>query len=446
MSEKCREYAFEAVCFLIPLFFLCTYSGWLQFVGIGSLRARMIVGIVLLIALIVFSMDRPLHEVVWRKVLYIPLLLCGLGLIVTGLHHSIGEGFMLFGFQLVFVFPCLALVWNNRTDYEKLFDTIARGFAVVGILYFILCIFLAATGHFVMIGGRWAGTMGNVNSLGFYGVHILLASLYLLVRNIGKASQMPYFAAAGIGLGFVLLSGSRVSLLDCIMCFAAWTIYIIVHRKSIPSVLSKPIIIRCCLGVLLFFIMLTAAFVFIPSLQTSHDKQVNGEIKSETTESITDRFDPRKNDGINDYSSGRVGLWKKYAKRLNLIGHDYDKTDWDKIDGGAKMGAHNLFLGISYRCGVPVGIVFVFLEVMVGLVAVVLLFDRKCIRQSFLFLILFVIEYGIDSSLDNSVIPFSRAGALLFYIGMICIMPGRPSLRSSRANANHQGVVKQSHM
>lgn len=456
MSRKYRASAFQAVCFVIPVLFLCNYSGVLHKIGMGSLHARMVFGTILLVALIVFSMNSPLHEVEWRKILYIPLILCGLGLIVTGLHHSIGEGFMLFGFQLVFVFPCLALVWNNRMDYETFFDAIARGFVFVGILYFFLSLILAATGHFIMMGQRWAGTMENVNFLGFFGIHVFLASLYMIIRRSDRFVQVLYSSAAGIGVGFMLLSGSRVSFLDCVVSCVAVAIYVIVRRKELFSTLTKTRVIQYCVTVLLFSVLLVTVLVCIPMLNASHDQRINegnNSKQSEATISITDRLDVKNSEGLNSYSSGRIELWKAYAKRLNLIGHDYDKTDWNQIDGGLKMGAHNLFLGVAYRCGAPVALIFVFLEAVGGLLAILLLLDRKCSNQAYLFLILFVIEYGIDSSLEVAVAPFSRAPVLLFYISMICVMQKRPSRKdqaisvvSPSSDFNCQGVVNNSQM
>lgn len=433
MSLHSRTILVQAICFAIPVLYLCIYSGVLNRIGMGSLHERMIIGTILLVALIIISINSPLHEVAWRKTLFIPLVLCGLGLIVTGLHHSIGEGFMLFGFQLVFVFPCLALVWNNRMDYAVLFDALARGFVFVGILYFFLSLILAATGHFVMIGQRWAGTMENVNSLGFFGVHVFIASLYMILRQSGKYVQVVYSSAAGIGVGFMLLSGSRVSFLDCLVSCAAVAIYIIVRRKTLVSALTKTILFRYCLTVLLFSVLISTVLLCIPMLNASHDQRVsegNNSTQSEAPVSITDRLNVKNSGGLNSYSSGRIELWKAYVKRLNLIGHDYDKTDWNQIDGGLKIGAHNLFLGVAYRCGVPVALVFVFLEIAAGLLAIMLLFDRKCSNQAYLFFILFVIEYGIDSSLDVAVAPFSRAPVLFFYIGMVCVMQKKPTLMS----------------
>ena len=94
-------------------------------------------GACLLMIVAILSMREEISIVPWRTSLMIPYLLFALGLIAIGLMHPIGGGYGFFGLMLLSVYLCLYLVWNNRGDYETLFDMIALAFMIAGTVYFI---------------------------------------------------------------------------------------------------------------------------------------------------------------------------------------------------------------------------------------------------------------------------------------------------------------------
>lgn len=64
---------------------------------------------------------------------------------------------------------------------------------------------------------------------------------------------------------------------------------------------------------------------------------------------------------VDDYSNGRIDIWKAYIKELNLTGHD--EMGAVAEDGELLAHAHNVYIQVAYDHGIPVGILFVFVIV-----------------------------------------------------------------------------------
>ena len=59
----------------------------------------------------------------------------------------------------------------------------------------------------------------------------------------------------------------------------------------------------------------------------------------------------------NDYTNGRVDIYRSYIEQLNMTGH----TEMGAVlkDGEIATHAHDIYLQVAYDHGIPVGIVFV---------------------------------------------------------------------------------------
>ena len=64
---------------------------------------------------------------------------------------------------------------------------------------------------------------------------------------------------------------------------------------------------------------------------------------------------------VDDYSNGRIDIWKAYIKELNLTGHD--EMGAVAEDGELLAHAHNVYIQVAYDHGIPVGILFAFVIV-----------------------------------------------------------------------------------
>lgn len=422
LGDRGRLMIIHAICFIFSVFFLLLYSGACH-LNYDTMNLQGIIGTILLILLIIVSIDRPLEEIPWRRMIVVPMVLSGIGIVITGMMHTVGNGFIIFGLQLIVVFPCLAFVWINRGDYETLFEAFARAMCLLNIIYFLFSVAQACSGQFGMIAGRWTGTMYNVNLLGQFGANSFLAALFMTLRRKETASRILYLCVAGIGMGFTFLSICRGAMFVCVGGIITLIVYTIVRRKKIEWGVTKENLAKQGAFLIAFFVLFGAVFMGIPQIQQHVDKDYDAVIDVPAEITYKDRFGTEKYTDANRFTSGRVDHWKVYIRHLTLFGNDFDQTDWSEFPTGVRSSAHNLFLGVAYRSGVPVGLLFVFVQIVAGIIAVFLLFDRRINRTCYLFYLLFFVEYFYESSVDVAIMPCHRFTVLLFYIGLICIMP-----------------------
>lgn len=133
-----------------------------------------------------------------------------------------------------------------------------------------------------------------------------------------------------------------------------------------------------------------------------------------------DRFSIEGQD-INTFTAGRYEIWKNYAKHLNMIGNDFSKTDWGELTGKTVKHAHNNFLEIGYRCGIPVAVLHLLLELVSGYICIIWLFSPKHKDTSYFFSIVFLITYAIQSAFDIATLPFERPAPYFFYLALVPI-------------------------
>ena len=135
ISKEARK-AYVLCCFIgIFIFFILAFSG--EFLGrilYTNTQRQIIIGGLLVVSSI-FSIEGKLSPVKWNKLISVPLFLGAIGLIVTGLMHPIGNGYLNFGLMILTIYPVFYIVWNNRKDYVILFDQLSRAAILVNGLY-----------------------------------------------------------------------------------------------------------------------------------------------------------------------------------------------------------------------------------------------------------------------------------------------------------------------
>ena len=360
----------------------------------------------MLMLVAIFSMQKEINIVQWRTSLVVPYMLFALGLVAIGLMHPIGGGYGFFGLMLLSVYPCLYLVWNNRDDYETLFDMIALAFMIVGTVYFIWFIYADYAKIETLHEGRHEGGLYNANFLSFVGISLCCVAMYYFYRVLTKEGNRRALAISysliTIIMGSVLiLKGESRSAILILFINALIVVFFLIKRVVIANNKSKaiglPIVIILC-------IVLAAVFM----LGSKYDL-LN-----------MYRFD-FSNQNADQFSSGRIRLWNNYAQNLTLLGHDMSSVDWNTLTGGMDTRhAHNNFLDYSYRSGIVVGICCLALQIVAGIIAIICMFKKKVNRGYEVFIVIFSIHYLVLSLIDIATMPMTNYGAFFFYI---CIAP-----------------------
>ena len=392
---------------------------------------------VVLLIIVVLTINAPLSKVKWRSSILYTQLLTGIGIILISFLHPIGAGYRLFGFQLVLVFPSLFLVWNNRADYRRLIKPIVNAVSIIGVVFYAGTYMMAFKGRLMMDPGtiRCAGVMPNSNSFSLIGMELVLCAIYLLAAEGGGWGNTIYCGITlGMGIGIVLEGQMRIAILTIGICTVVTAYYILrfFRRKANWKMIAHALVLIFLVGIM---IQLTAIMIDI-NQQVVARKQAdttasevdngspselgNSPTKAQDEPDVTDRLINTEGQDLNAYSSGRILIWGNYARNLNMLGHNFDEYDPLIYTGKKNLPfAHNIFLEIAFRCGIPVGLMAVLYYLICGVVCNKFIFVRSDSKQLYLlFPIISAIAFALEALLDCAVLPFFQAEALLFYIAV----------------------------
>lgn len=435
INDRIRDIIIFVIFLLIFLYYKCATSSILCiFVTpyLPTLFERHLFGCAMLSILILISVNRPLQHVEWKRVIIIPQILLGLGIIIIGFIHPIGAGYQTFGFMLLLLFPCFYLVWNNRRDYDHLFKIIIYAMLIANMMLFLITYYYAFQGQLTMQGPRCAGIMGNSNSFSMVGMEMVLGALYLLVTK--RVDWIPFMlicCCTGVGIGIVLIGQMRIAVLVLLFGLLASVIFYLKYR-GIRNMRGKTMIVRLLIGlsIVVTMIILTYGMMQINNNVFEENNKATQVETGQTADkqkssNIVDRFKIGGKDS-NGFSSGRLVIWKNYAEELNLIGNNFDEYDMEKMTGGQPYPfAHNIFLELGYRCGIPIALLSLFMMFVTGIIALRYLFLPRGKDLFLLFPIISVIAYALEALLDCAVLPFFQAEVLCYYISMIVFIDRR---------------------
>lgn len=387
---------------------------------LDSQNARHILGCLLLLLLIVFSLDRKPQRVQWNKWIMYPMIVCGLWMLIISFFHPVGDGYRAFALLLIIGYPCLYFVWNNRGDYDKLFNSLARALAVIGLIVFVYCLYLSIQGDFVIIGDRSAGLLTNTNLFSITGLFGSSGALYMLIKNSRYwRSYLFYSVSLGCDYAIVLMGGSRTSVLACIACLIVTVFFYLRYCEKRENVTR---IVKILSTVNIVIIIVVMSHICVDIQKTIDAKEISGTVTTEEITpnvSVVDRFAVSSEDSVDSYSSGRFYIWKQYSKHFNLTGNDVSQTDWKELTPNGEKKAHNNFFEMAYRFGVPMGILFIFLEIIVSFKALQWLFINRTRQIMFLMPILLTVLFLFMSMLDIATLPFDRDAPCYFYLALI---------------------------
>ena len=443
MNNRLRERILQLVCMTIPVYFIMIYSGTVYRWNLNTQLSRHIVGSVILILLLIFSIDREQGYVRWRKIIIIPLFLSGLSILIVSFIHPVGSGYRVFALMLMFLFPAISFVWNNRGDYDRLFDCLAYAITLAGLVYLLVCFWGFTHGRSdFMYSGRLRATMSHSGNLSQFYTSVFCSSLYLLIQH-KESKKVGCYAAlsVGVSVGMLLLGQGRSCILACI---ASLICAIFFYFRYIPKDFSLRSIVR--IETLLLIIVISSVAVAKMAVLPQYIEEAKERASTEMTEvagettinepaaavettddnqNVTDRFSAEGQD-INSFSSGRIALWKLVGSNLNLLGHDVEQQSIrDLTQDDWRIYAHNVFLEISYRCGIPVGLIFILLEFFSGCVCLRYLFANKKKTTWLIFPIMFMIIYVTQSMLDCASMPFILESGCYYYLIMAPMMDRR---------------------
>lgn len=442
IDEKIRNMMISLSCSGLIVFFVFYFTTSYKKLLKNALTFDSMICSIFLLAIIIFSIKEELQPVKWNKVIFYTFFAAGAGVVAISFLHPIGSGYRAWGTLMMFGFPCLYYVWNNRGDYDALYKRLSASTLIVGISYYCYCFYLACQGKIVIVSDRVNGTFYDANMFSMIGMIMVGCSLYmLLVNRHSKIWFVLTILGFGVGISITMLGESRLAILSDFGSVVAFSIFYLKIRKTLKENKARRFL-RAELLLLSMVLFLVAGNAMTSINQEAQRRLEDTSIASVNVEDALhepttyetrstqkggytggDVFDRFNIDGqdINTYTAGRYQIWKNYAQFLNSTGNDFSKADWFALTYNTVKHAHNNFLEIGYRCGIPVAILHTFLELCAGIICLIYLFNRNYYKPYYLFAIVFMITYTIQSLFDIATIPFERPAPFFFYMIMVII-------------------------
>lgn len=461
INIRIRNACISLCCIFMSIFFIAYYDTYNRLnLYLNHGHNNLICGAVLIL-LIVFSIDRPLEKVKWVPLQFWLFFLSGAGLFFISLLHPIGDGYRSFGLMMMFLFPCLYYVWNNRGDYNVLYIRLTGAASAVGLVFYIYCIKAAFAGNLIVVGGRTAAFFFNANLFSMVGMAMVCSAVYMFTVNM---KSLPWFLFGALsfaaGWEIILLGVSRLSMLVGIGSIFALVIFSFkTYGMIIPARSGLESFIKVGIITIIIILIVAAGSVMMDVNSTIQYKRAAGvpvetpektgddstdttgdteiEIPPEVTEnnvqSASDRMSTSDKD-LNTYTAGRINIWNGYASQLNLLGNNLDETDFAELTGTGVQHAHNNFLEYAYRCGIPVACLHILLELYSGIVCIFFLFKKKYKDPAYLFAVVFMICYAVESMFDIATLPFERHAPFYFYMALIPVFGRLNDFRQGRVS------------
>ena len=407
------------------------------------------IGTCAFIGLIVTSIDRKLEMVKIRSWLMYVLMLCGIVIIISGIHHYIGYSYILMGLFMTFLMPPFIIIWCYRRD----FDTLFRCIAIIGVFCFICYYFVnmicAPVGIDDTFLGRYAGIAADPNGVAKSAVASCVCGIYLMITWTGRKKiwMIPIISAS---IGLTLMTASRANLI-ALGCILIWGMicgikYCYHHRDRI--VIKRVIVYALILVVLIpvFINGFQLRNVFEKeTIQVVSESSTSSSIESTEASSssvkvdkvIEQRMQQGKTDengiDLNTASSGRIALWRTCLQKSSLLGND--------VGNGAIIvpeserpyyHTHNTSLELLVRSGVFAGGLFLILELYCAYWILRCIFSRRANKTCEIFAIMAITAFGVASLFDIVVLPFAKQTVAMFYLSLPCVMCLRDNVKAKK--------------
>lgn len=337
------------------------------------------IGTCAFIGFLIVSIDRKIEMVKIRSWLMYVLMLCGIVIVVSGIHHYIGYSYILMGLFMTFLMPPFIIVWCYRRD----FDTLFRCIAIIGVLCFICYYFVnmicAPAGMDDTFWGRYGGIAADPNGVAKSAVASCVCGIYLLITWTGRKKiwMIPIISAS---IGMTLMTVSRANLI-ALGCILIWGMicgikYCYHHRDRI---LLKRIILYA-----FFLVVLIPVFINGLQLKNVLEKETTKTVSETQVVTSVDSTEPSLSSiqvdkvieqrmqqektvdngmDLNAVSSGRLEIWQYCIKQSSLLGNDIENKPIIVSDTSHPIyHAHNTVLELLLRSGVFAGGLFFLLE------------------------------------------------------------------------------------
>ena len=349
-----------------------------------------------------FSLPKTIYPIQFDKLLLLPW--CGFSVmaLIAGLTKS--EDYLPDAMLYLVMYPVFFLVWSNcdfKSIQKKLILIVQISFVVFLGINFLFC---PITGH------QYSGFFSNVNGVSYYLSLVFACSLQNIISHEkGRAHLLCNYIFLGISAALVVYSNSRTGQLSLIATFFLTAgLLFFVNRRSYGRLFVRRIL-PAALSILIFFPTTLYLFQFpgmvtqiVSDIRTPEQpseptpeqpSEPTPEQPSEPTPEQPNEPSPaaeKKLDDIisynemktdmggrtlNQFSTGRLSIWKAYYDNLSFWGHSnvtnkvtVDLTEYYSVETiRLCSSAHQTILEFAYRFGILAGLCYFAFNISAGL-------------------------------------------------------------------------------
>ena len=385
----------------------------------GGVRDYMVV--LLMGVIILFSVDRRMELLKWRMVIYVPFVLMGLYMLFIAVcFHSVGDHYTVFIFYILVITICLAFIWGNRGDYERLFTIVASAYTLFFIVILVWC--LARYGlYFGQSYTMWMNTNGFVKLI----CPAVACSMYLFL--IASSIKWKAFFAVICGAASVMIvfTTCKTAQIVLLLLFIILIVLLVLQGRETGRKPGKSFLcflIACVLGfgaTTGFLHIVTPIITNDPVATHVNEYKMTMELsdepidmnspyqvyKRETIEEISQYPLLKK---LDDIGTGRIHMWAMYLKRLNMTGN---------VKTLRSVGPHNQYVELTYRAGLPAGVMWLFI-----LFAVFILIIHGIVKRKGDWIYFATLQYPaflFFSMLETGIFPMDRGFITMYYLALI---------------------------
>ena len=374
---------------------------------------KCIIGAFFMGGILIFSIDREIKPVKlnpWIARLWFAFggirLLTGF---VTSIEYVPLACIWLVGFPLIF------FVWINREDYETLFQHIFKAFIIPLLIFFILSIFLSP------INGNsgYAGITSNTGAVGqkIAPVFPLAVSTYFWGKERKRLWKVLSVICIFLSISFAFYSWNRMITVTIAGVILVATICALIDKQSVKKIVLSLIVLA------VGSVVITEALLPVNHALTAvfSSDAVTEEKDSEMDEvfyGYLDRMEGKDKQKVtvNDYSSGRVGIWVEALSKTNLFGHPSREHIVTDRNGDVGNNTHNVFIQFIYDNGIIAGVLFIIINISAGLILLSRCLWEKERRHLYFTLALIAVSYWGISLFISTNLPFLYEISFVFYL------------------------------
>lgn len=382
-----------------------------------------IVGCVLLGIMTLMFIREDLKPVKWSK----PLAICWFGagglMFISGIVYN--TDYLSNAILFLLVFPIIFIIWNN-CGTEKLFKILING-CIISFL-FVLAVNVI---FFPAAEKQYSGLFTNVNGAASYYTLVfacILAEIFYMEKL--SAKYFTLLVLAGLCGALIFYTNSRTGEYATIIMFVLSAIlYLIVNRTS-----WKVILLRNVVPVIVAVAVFIPTSIYLFQIRPMIENAVKSEevIVDNGEPNIVDSAKPEQDFGIGGYVetnetkteitgkdadtilTGRLSIWKEYAKRLTLFGNSGDEEIYVPSRERIYTTSHMTILQFAYQSGIICGLFYLAYNILGGLKSIKYGVKNKSNKYA-LFPFIVTIGFGVGSLAESLTTSFLHIIIIYYY-------------------------------